>query len=642
MAKLTIKKIKCFEQEDFTGDDDIRIVVQTSEGRRTVWNGSMDDGQTRNLGSIEVPFNGNAIIQLLEEDWPDGDDNLGTVTVTAASSSAVDREARFTGDGANYTVWYRVSTEADEPEGGNGQCHPPNPLLDWLGELFESWTGQPWGTGGMSCPMGTLAVEVKDTEGNPIEGAQVRLVQTGQTGLTDSNGIYSFGQQPEGEYTVEAKKENYTPNPGSGTVFLAAETSAVAEVVLSTVIIDVTPTGDKRWYVNEDPDESKRHGREVTVTAQTNPAVQGVRVYFTLVYSTSNRTGLPGHMQASATPGSGLTDASGKVTVKLKLSRYGGDWFRIKASLTPSTPPNSEGDKYSGWFQVWRKLYYETDCMGRPTGGGTYANRVNRTGLQSAMDKVFIELKTTGSDNSPAHQRVMNDSEVGAWATGLRTGGHQPRYFHLIFLDTIAVDEATTTNTYRMPFLKGVVTLQASNFCIDPRDWFSSATYTEVGGAHSGNLAVANFSLDVDNPYNTYKLHIDLTGVPDIDPTVTPVDVRIVLKTWNELSGLQTGPATIIGMRWRERSKSGAALTNSTLNTMMHEPGHAFGMAATTYPSGGNISTTYFKNGHHCSYTPRCLMYESNSGAIDFCPNCRDACRGRNLASLPQSGSAGY
>jgi len=66
------------------------------------------------------------------------------------------------------------------------------------------------------------------------------------------------------------------------------------------------------------------------------------------------------------------------------------------------------------------------------------------------------------------------------------------------------------------------------------------------------------------------------------------------------------------------------------------------GLAATTRPAGGNIGTTYYKNGHHCNYTPRCLMYESNSGAIAFCPNCKDACRGRNLASLPQSGSAGY
>ncbi|MFQ5462503.1 MAG: carboxypeptidase regulatory-like domain-containing protein [Phycisphaerae bacterium] len=645
MATLTIKKIKCIEQEDWTGDDDIKIVVHAAT-RREVWRGAMDTGQMRNLGNLEAEFTGSARIQLLEVDWPDGDDNLGSVTVNESAAAAVDYEARFTRDDANYTVWYRVSTAdaTSEPqEGGERTCDPPEDDPDAEGPQCRENAGSEDGT--TECPMGDLAAHVTNDDGQPIEGATVRLVELELTGQTDANGNHEFGAVQQGDYTVEARKEAYAPDPASTSVHVSRGRCHVAELTLSGVLVSITPNEDQKWYVNQPADEAGHHGRAITITAQTTPATAGIRIYFTLQADPTNKTGLPAALEAGLSPEQVVTGADGKAETTLTLSRYGGDKFRVGASLNAGTAPGSDGSCDTGWFEVWRKLYYETDCMARP-GGGSYSNRANHAGLRSAMRPVFLEVQPTGADSAPAHRRVIRDNEARAWAAGLRTGGGRPRYFHLIFLDTIAVDPEPFSSTWQLPTLRTAVTLQANAMCLDPRDWFVSATYTDTGpGGATGAIPAGKFRLDVDTPtHNTYRLHIDLSGIAGIDPTVNPVDVRVTFNKLTELSGLQYGPATIIGIRWRERAFSGNAtrLSNSTLNTMMHEPGHALGLAATTYPTGGDIGTTYFSNGHHCNNTPRCLMYHENSGATAFCPNCKDACRGRNLESLPQSGSAGY
>ncbi|HUU84313.1 MAG TPA: hypothetical protein VM243_12490, partial [Phycisphaerae bacterium] len=226
----------------------------------------------------------------------------------------------------------------------------------------------------------------------------------------------------------------------------------------------------------------------------------------------------------------------------------------------------------------------------------------------------------------------------------LRSGSGQPRYFHLVLLDTIGAFRKETTETFALAQTTADVSLPASSYTIDPRDWYVSATYKEQGAnPKSGNLTKANFTLAVDSPFDKYKVSINLSGIAGINPTRKKVDVKLKFKTWTELSGLQSGPATIIGVRWRERSMAGGQLTNSTLNTMVHETGHALGLAATKLPDGTVLGTTYFKNGHHCKVgTNTCVMWETNSQKTAFCGKCNDACRGRNLASLPITGSASY
>ena len=645
MATVTLKKLKCFKQEDWTGDDTIQIVVHAAS-RKVVWKKAMDRNQTRTLGNLKQEFSGSARIQLMETDWPDGDDDLGSVTVKESDAAAVDVEAKFTQDDANYTLWYRVSTEKKaEDKKDDGVV---GPKTEAEAGKKDSKTEGPKGTGDakdpkVECPMGQLTALVKKPDGTVVVAATVRVVELSLTGPTDDKGKREFGPVLEGKYTVEAGKEGLSPNPASTTVQVTKGNEALAELVLSDVLMEVRPTGDAKWYVNLSANEANHNGREITVEAEVKPKVTGVRVHFTLDTKPDNRGSLPADMQGKMTPDSALTDANGIAKTKLTLSRYGGDKFRVSASLNPGTAPSAKGAKNTGWFEVWRKLYYELDCMKR-SGGGSYSNRANPGGLKSEYQKVFVQLNTTGADSAPAHQRIVHENEVDNWTKNLRSGGGKPRYFQLVLLDTIAWDEKVTTETWAFPFAKGTLALPAGSYTIDSRDWFVSASYKEQGATPKmGNLTKTAFNLAIDSPYDTNKLSIDLSGIAGLNPTVKTVDVKLKFKTWTEGSGCQSGPGTVIGMRWRERKFAGGQLTNSTLNTMVHEVGHAVGLAAKTLPDGTALATTYYKNGHHCKVgTNTCVMWETNSQKTAFCAKCKDAGRGRDLKSLPISGSAAY
>lgn len=638
MANLILIRLDCKEQEDWTGDDAIRIEVNGQK----VWTGSMDTNEQKSLNDKAVPFQNQAVIKLWEEDWPDGDDHLGTVTVTEEGTVAAARAARFTLDDADYTLWYTVSAD------NNPQDLPPPDPTTPPDPANPGTPTPPAGPGGIGepaapCALGHVIFEVKDQAGQPVEAASVRVAARGLQGVTGPDGRADLGLCLPGQVVGEGWKKDYYPFPAAKNVIITdcSRGDTIIKLTLSRErIVQVTPP-DQKWYVNLDADESRRFGRDLTATARLATKTPGVRIYFAIDEDPSNRKGLPGHMLPKLEPANALTDANGMASARLHLSRYGGDRFRVKASL--SSDPATDPGVFSGWQTVWRRLFYEVDCMKRP-GGGSFNTRNDTAGLNAAMATVFIELQQTGRDNAPPHQRIVTDGEAAGWTSALRDGTGAPRYFQLVFMDTIAWDEKESTEIFGLTAPKQNVTLQASNYTIDPRKWFVSATYRErVAGGKSGSLAQNRCKLTVDNPYDTYVIEIDLGGIAGLDPATRPVDVTLKFNSWSEGSGLQTGPATIIGCRWRERAFTGAQLTNSTLNTMMHEPGHAMGLAATTLPDGTAVATTYYKNGHHCSFnTNQCIMFESNTGATAFHPGCADACRGRDLSKLPQTGSDGY
>src|SRR5262249_43863528 len=169
-----------------------------------------------------------------------------------------------------------------------------------------------------------------------------------------------------------------------------------------------------------------------------------------------------------------------------------------------------------------------------------------------------------------------------------------------------------------------------SKFPLGPGEWFVSATFKEdtsflgLLGGKTGSIPQGAFTLTEEgDPVvkgDVYKLKINFAGL-GVNPKKRAVTVTLTVKHRPDLSGLQPGPATVIGMRWRERFHGGsAALSASTLNTMIHEPGHAMGLASTTFPDGSACATTYFKAGHHCNnISNQCVMYEANSTSITLC-----------------------
>ncbi len=416
------------------------------------------------------------------------------------------------------------------------------------------------------------------------------------------------------------------------------------------------PGASRNQFINLDHQNGhKEMGRRLRFIARvqwasgSQASLAGQTVYWYAVAGGGNRAGLTGTLRAGFnSSGSGLMRTSVSVKsdgwtniVEFYASQYGGDTFEVFGTENAAYT----GGMSAGTFTVWRRLSYELDCMTR-AGGGTYANRANTGTMETQFRAVFVELNLSGTDASPAHRRVLTDAAAPAWTTGVRDGTGAPRYFHLVLVDTIAVDATNQTATVAMPAGASSIDLPATTFTLDSSAWFASATYTQ--GPNSGSIAAAGFTLteqgDVTTGDDKYVVTVDVAAL-GID-VAQPWSLTITFIKWTALSGLQTGPATILGMRWRERlhRASVANLGNSTLNTMMHEPAHAMGLASEKLPPGTNNPTYYMiPGGPHCNALSNgCLMYEANSTSITLCPNCIDSIRGRNLSSLPVDGTSAY
>lgn len=102
--KLILNSLKCNETEDW-GNDECRLEITGDTRRKATLKRSMDDGDTWPLNRTYT-FENSATIKLWDEDSPDPDDFLGSILL----DTRLHRQsmARFTGDGANYTLSYSV------------------------------------------------------------------------------------------------------------------------------------------------------------------------------------------------------------------------------------------------------------------------------------------------------------------------------------------------------------------------------------------------------------------------------------------------------------------------------------------------------------------------------------------------------
>jgi len=431
----------------------------------------------------------------------------------------------------------------------------------------------------------------------------------------------------------------------------------VAEVVGLGAFSHTQAGASRNQYINLPPDSNHPEvGRLLRLQARVapvsgSPPLSGKTIYFYFKPDPGNRSGLTGSLTAGFNSAGGAatttssTNAQGWTgIVNFYLSQYGGDKFELFATDDSSY----KGGLSLGTLTVWRKLFYELDCMKKSPGSGTYSAEAKTSDMESSLKALFIELGKTGTDASPANQRMIKEGAVSAWAATIRDGTGSPRYFHLVLIDTIAWDPGPKVLNLTLPAGTKTVDLDGGIYCLDSSNWFISASFTQ--GTKTGNIASGHFTLteagDPANGDDKFVVSVDFTGVTGVDTTK---DIRISLRfnSWVEGSGLQVplGPATIIGMRWRVRANVGSAgdLANSTLNTMMHEPGHAMGLAPKTLPDGTANADQYDKAGSHChALSDKCVMYEANSTNVSFCPHCADGLRGRNLSTLPVGGHASY
>jgi hypothetical protein len=104
---VVVDSLLCHVTEDNTGADEPYLL---GNNVRFWGNGSLNNEQS---ATVDRSFDaqGNASIKLYDADlgaWPDYDDYLGTVSVTADQIGQGDITGKFTGDGASYEIVYHV------------------------------------------------------------------------------------------------------------------------------------------------------------------------------------------------------------------------------------------------------------------------------------------------------------------------------------------------------------------------------------------------------------------------------------------------------------------------------------------------------------------------------------------------------
>jgi hypothetical protein len=102
--KLTVLNLHCTETEDTMGEDEARLHIYIDGAEADSVYNDINDGQDRSINR-EYVFTNSASFTLYDEDSPDGDDNLGSFDVDTSDGQ---HSGKFTGDGADYTLTYKV------------------------------------------------------------------------------------------------------------------------------------------------------------------------------------------------------------------------------------------------------------------------------------------------------------------------------------------------------------------------------------------------------------------------------------------------------------------------------------------------------------------------------------------------------
>jgi hypothetical protein len=75
--------------------------------------------------------------------------------------------------------------------------------------------GDPAGSCHADDPQAEIAVRVKTSDGTPVEGAAVSVVELGLSGTTGPDGVHDFGEVAPGSYTASGQKDTFSPSGGS-------------------------------------------------------------------------------------------------------------------------------------------------------------------------------------------------------------------------------------------------------------------------------------------------------------------------------------------------------------------------------------------------------------------------------------------
>lgn len=509
-----------------------------------------------------------------------------------------------------------------------------------------------------ACPLAELSVNVVPDKGMKLEGSIAVSIEgpSGGSAGIEAGEVALFENLEPGGYTPTVSLSGWAQKAPPKSVPVGAGKCVSTSVTLvKAQVEEVTPKPGSQaltWYINHPADPNKCLGRKIKVQAKLDMPLEGVPIYFTIDADEGNNSKLDSGLSASLSAESSTTDAQGIANVELCLAQYGGDKYRVSASTVKDTEPGKGDAKESAWFEVWNKVFVEIDNMKRP-GGGTYANSGPIEELKKEYAKHWVQLDNTGADSEPDHARVSHELELGPYCAGLQSGTDTP-HTHLVLLDTIIWDPEDQAQEFQVNKLTGTKRFAASLTTVDVTQWRKSGSDVMVKITKAGSpgawqtMPSPDSHLGMTWEADDFVLNFDLQGVlglpsgsADLPADVSKLELKLVLKRYIEGSGAKQGSSSIVGMRGRERDYSGSDLKNSTLKTMIHETGHAMGMAS-KYASDGTEPATYYESyGSHCNNDSNgCVMYGFAHLKPAYCDVCSDALRARKLDTLPIGGSS--
>ncbi|MFB0553030.1 MAG: hypothetical protein ACETWQ_06910 [Phycisphaerae bacterium] len=450
------------------------------------------------------------------------------------------------------------------------------------------------------------------------------------------------------------------------------------------------PTNPERQYINL-PRKFRgfghggapHHGRYIEFRARVNPkgdasgSLAGKMVHFS--YTPTYGAGRPAPIYEGGKEGFGhqklatlrtYTNKDGWTgVVRFNMSMYGGDKFKIAAQADENNDGQPEGTKLeTGDYEVWKEIRYTLACMKRPDGSD-YSDRVREAEFKSEFEKSFIKMTRTGGLSKPAHQRWIEKDDAKSWATS-KLPAQADRTLNFALIDTLIDGQKTRPFNYEFdpPRYEWFIRrLGGANYTFDlsaKNKWLISAKYydkNQPSVSHALPNDKVNLTLTQSGLY--YELSVDLRGVVTGGLALNRIKVVLALQERGIGSGLAEGPNIFVAMRCREGKYSGNP-EDSTLHTMFHESGHFLGLAPKKLPNKSQSTNPYYYDedslrvgrGPHCSYdkenpatkadlpaTPDCIMFHDFTFTLNFCTNCSNSLRGRDLSSPSVNGkTAGY
>jgi len=466
-------------------------------------------------------------------------------------------------------------------------------------------------------------------------------------------------------------------------------------VQLQDVKVDYTPQAGQpvawddpqgRFYVNLKLENATFDGRKITIAAQLSEKIAGVTVHFVLAPDADNLkaanwgVALPATWKWKDVPAalkhkdhtnrddflhvSAQTDADGKVSKELVLSRFGGDLFHLGCYVEqdPHLAKYVRGHAVlekrvpvlgAKTVRVWRRFWYElvkvaglafpaltkaaqnydlvkAEMVGAPDVNVTRAT-VNAMNPRAIYPRYMIEVNGGNAD-----ALVVSDTNKGQFFGGVAAAADKPVKFPVLICDAQwdAGRNSGVVPAINMPATAFPVDLATSELVIDPplqpgallvAGTWQAAEPNPAGGwmnIRGGNLAAGDVGV---NPARASLRHVRV-NLPAALAGVTP-QTRVIV------SGLvvQGADGPYLGEYSRATGRLLSVYDSTQArdfqNTITHELGHALHQVADGPASGLPAHPhRYASQGHHCRHGGNiCVMYESGpiAASLDrYCDDC--------------------